>query len=71
MSTFYMQNQDGIYLLIYNTQVVYQFLDPCFRRDDRQGRNRLKKHVIPAPYQVRDKLQRESSIANKFIRALL
>ncbi|MBW2554008.1 MAG: hypothetical protein JRE20_07755 [Deltaproteobacteria bacterium] len=35
-------------LLIYNTKVVYQFLDPCLRRDDRQGWNRLKKRVIPA-----------------------
>ncbi len=65
-----------LYLLIYNTQVVCRFLDPCspirvedkFRRDDKQGRNRLKKRVIPAPYQVRDKLQRESSIVNNFIR---
>jgi hypothetical protein len=45
-----------LYLLIYNTQVVCRFLDPCspirvedkFRRDDKQGRNRLKKRVIPA-----------------------
>ena len=36
------------FLLIYNTQVVYSFLDPCFRRDDRQGWNGLKKRVIPA-----------------------
>ena len=53
---------------IYNSQVFYQFRHPCLRRDDGQGRNRLKKHVIPAPYQVRDKLQWESSILNKFIR---
>jgi len=57
------------FLLIYNTQVVYSFLDPCFLRDDRQGWNGLKKRVIPTPYQVRDKLQWESSIVNNFIRA--
>ncbi len=56
--------------LVWNTPVVYSFLDPCFRRDDIQGWKRLKKHVIPAPYQVRDKLQRESSIVNNFSKGI-
>jgi len=64
--------------LVWNTPVVHSFLDPCspirvedkFRRDDIQGWKRLKKHVIPAPYQVRDKLQRESSIVNNFSKGI-